>query len=186
MRVVNVPVAELALAAAPTAVRLSRIFAADVLHHWQLAHIIEDAELITSELVTNAVQATGLTTAPERWSQLTDLAIVQVRFTLYEDVVLIEVWDRAAAVPVFRAPTDDQESSRGLAIVEALAVEWGYHHVPEAGKVVWAKLAIPGEVAAPETLARRSMATVLWGPRAVQVADDPALLGRVRQGLLNL
>jgi len=186
VRVVNVPVAELALAAVPTAVRLSRIFTADVLRHWQLAHIIEDAELITSELVTNAVQATGLTTAPERWSQLTDLAMIQVRFALYEHVLLIEVWDRSATVPVFRAPTDDQEGSRGLAIVEALAAEWGYHHVSETGKVVWAKLAIPGEIAPPETLARRSMATVLRGPRAVQAADDPELLGRVRQALLNL
>ena len=186
MRVVNVPTAELALAAVPTAVRLSRIFAADVLRHWQLAHIIEDAELITSELVTNAVQATGLTVMPEHWSQLTDLAIVQVRFTLYEDVVLIEVWDRAAALPVFRALTHDQEGSRGLAIVEALAVEWGYRHVSETGKVVWAKLAIPGEVAASEPLARRSVVTELRGPRAVQAADDPELLGRVRQALLNL
>lgn len=166
MRVaINAPSAELALAAAPTAVRLSRIFAAHILRHWQLDSTIEDAELITSELVTNAVRATGLTCEPERWSQLTNLAMIQVRFTLYRHVVLIEVWDREAAIPVLRPPIDGQESGRGLAIVEALAAEWGYRHVPEAGKVVWAKLAIPDE---PEPLARRLVATELRGPRAVE------------------
>jgi hypothetical protein len=111
---VNVPTAELALAAVPSAVRLGRIFAADVLRHWQLAHIIEDAELITSELVTNAIQATGLTTAPEHWPQLADLAMIQVRFTLYEYVVLI---DRAAA----RSAVYKGGSLLGLTVVRVFA-----------------------------------------------------------------
>jgi len=185
VRVVDVPVAELALAAVPSAVRFSRVFAWQTLQRWQLDCLVEDAELITSELVTNALQATGLTTAPERWSQLTDLAMIQVRLTRYESAVLIGVWDRSPAVPVFRTPADDEEGSRGLAIVEALADEWGYQHVSE-GKIVWARLAIPGDAAALVPLARRSVATELWGPRAVQAADDLALLERVRKGLLEL
>jgi anti-sigma regulatory factor (Ser/Thr protein kinase) len=161
VRVVHAPVAELALAAVPTAVRLSRVFAAHILRHWQLDHMIEDAELVTSELVTNAVAATGLTAEPERWSQLLNLAMIHVRFTLYKYVVVLEVQDRAAAVPVLQAPADDDEGSRGLAIVEALAAEWGYRQVPEAGKVVWAKLAIPAVAAKSEPLARRLVATEL-------------------------
>ena len=179
----NAPVAELALAAVPTAVRLSRIFAAEVLRYWQLDCLIDNATLITSELTTNAVQATGLPSAPTHWSQLANLAMIQVRLSLYRHVVLVEVWDREAAIPVFHEPTDDSESSRGLAIVDTLADEWGYHHVPEAGKVVWAKLAIPGQ---PEPLARRLVATELRGPRGVQAVDDPVLLARVHRALVNL
>ena len=98
--------------------------------------------------------------------------------------MLIGVWDRSPAVPVFRTPANDEEGSRGLAIVEALADEWGYQRVSE-GKIVWARLAIPGDAAAPVPLARRSVATELSGPRAVQAADDLALLEQARMGLLK-
>jgi hypothetical protein len=187
VRVVNVPVAELALAAVPTAVRFSRIFATQVLRQWQLAHISEDAKLITSELVTNAVRATGLTSTPEHWSHLRHLAMIQVRFALHE-MVLIEVWDREAAVPVFQEPALTQENSRGLMIVSTLSAEWGYYHVPSGGKVVWARLAIPSDavMTEPEPLPRRLAATELRGPRTVRVERDPRLLGRVHQRLIDL
>jgi anti-sigma regulatory factor (Ser/Thr protein kinase) len=185
VQLVPAPTAELALAAVPTAVKLSRVFAAHILRHWQLDMMVEDAALVTSELVTNAVTATGLTDEPERWSQLLNLAPIQVRFSLYKYVVVLEVQDRAAAIPVLKVPTADQEGSRGLAIVDALAAEWGFHYL-EVGKVVWAKLAIPADANGSEPLARRLVATELRGPRAVQVERDPELLSRVRQGLFDL
>jgi hypothetical protein len=161
----DVPVCELALAAVPTAVRCSRAFVRRTLHHWRLDHLSDDAELVTSELVTNAVRATGLTGTPLLWSQLTHLAMIQVRLTLREDTVLIEVRDREAAVPVLQEPGEDQENNRGLQVVVALSAEWGYYHVPRGGKVVWARLAIPGPVPVPGQAPEPATATGGRAPR---------------------
>lgn len=186
MRTRNVPVAELEFAAVPKTVRFSREFAAHVLCHFGLDRMIEDAQLVTSELVTNAIQATERAAVePDHGLQTTDAAMIRLRFTIYPHIVRIEVWDRSAAVPVRHEADPDEEGSRGLAIVEALADQWGCQNETGTGKVVWATLAVPSEVA-PAPLARRSAATELRGPRAVAVTSDPELLERVHHALRNL
>lgn len=47
-------------AALLSAVPCARMFAGAVLHHWNLADVTDEVKLITSELVSNAVQATGI------------------------------------------------------------------------------------------------------------------------------
>ena len=55
---------------------------------------------------------------------------------------MIEVWDTVPAAlgaPVARHPEPDEESGRGLEIIETLAEDWGWETVPGwAGKKVWA------------------------------------------------
>ena len=58
----------LTLAATPTAVSCSRQLVHLTLNRWGLAALIEDAELVISELVTNSIEATGLTDAKPRWA----------------------------------------------------------------------------------------------------------------------
>lgn len=53
--------------------------------------------------------------------------------------VRVAVADFSAARPVPRAPEDDEEGGRGLALVGALASDWGTD-VRHWGKVVWADL----------------------------------------------
>ena len=55
------PTSGLTLAAVPTAVRLGRLFVRQRLSLWGLSQLIHDAELVLSELVTNAMNATGTT-----------------------------------------------------------------------------------------------------------------------------
>ena len=50
-----------------------------------------------SELVPNAVQATGVTEAKPLWSQLAELATIHVRLLLFEHSVVLAVWDRDPA-----------------------------------------------------------------------------------------
>jgi anti-sigma regulatory factor (Ser/Thr protein kinase) len=135
----------LTLAAVPTAVGCSRQLIRLGLNRWGLAHLIEDAELVASELTTNAVKATGLTDPDAKWSDLEDLAIIHIRLLLFETNIIIEVWDRdpAAPAPAPQEAADDQESGRGLSIVTMLSTRWSYFLAPQGGKVVWADLAIP-------------------------------------------
>ena len=69
----------LTLAAVPTAARCSRMFVSSCLRQWGLPSLAADGELVASELVTNAVAATGVTEAEPRWSQLAGLATLHLR-----------------------------------------------------------------------------------------------------------
>ena len=133
----------LTLAAVPTAVACSRQLIRLTLDRWGLARITSDAELVASELATNAVQATGLTDTDAKWSDLGDLATIHVRLLLFEPSIVIEVWDADPAPPVSQHATREEEGGRGLMIVAMLSAKWDWFPAPQGGKVVWAELAIP-------------------------------------------
>ena len=133
----------LTLAAVPTAVGCSRQLIRLGLNRWGLAPIADDAELVVSELTTNAVQATGLVNTDAKWSDLRDLAVIHVRLLLFETNIVIEVWDRDPAAPVPQNVTGDDEGGRGLLIVTMLSAKWNWFPAPQGGKVVWAELPIP-------------------------------------------
>ncbi|WP_233510665.1 ATP-binding protein [Actinomadura craniellae] len=90
-------------------------------------HLVEDAVLIVSELVTNAARASR----PDR--------PIELRARLDGGRLLIEVEDSSPGVPRTRRLTADSLSGRGLHIVTALATECGHTPTPH-GKVVWALL----------------------------------------------
>jgi anti-sigma regulatory factor (Ser/Thr protein kinase) len=100
------------------------------LRAWNLAPLADTAELIVSELITNALQAS--------WSCALVLPVM-MRLRADGDSALIEVWDAAAAPPVPRSHAQDAIGGRGLEIVAALSSAWGYH-MENGGKVVWALL----------------------------------------------
>jgi hypothetical protein len=82
---------------------------------------------ITNELVTNAVAASA------------DDQEITLRSFLGDDGrPVIEVWDAADEEPVLRQAGQDDESGRGLMLVDALAERWGTNAVVGGGKVVWA------------------------------------------------
>ena len=84
----------LTLAAVPAAVGRSRELVRLSLDRWGLASLAADAELVVSELATNAIQATGLTGADATWNDLgDDAAAFHVRLLLFEASIVIEVWD---------------------------------------------------------------------------------------------
>ncbi|MER5638720.1 ATP-binding protein [Kitasatospora sp. NPDC002227] len=86
-------------------------------------------EVVLSELVTNAVLHANV---PGR--------LIMIRFLLEGDALRIEVHDASRQLPVVRSAVDqDQESGRGLRLVEALSSSWGCcQRAGGVGKVVWA------------------------------------------------
>jgi anti-sigma regulatory factor (Ser/Thr protein kinase) len=121
----------LELGAFASAVPCARIHARLVVAEWGLRDLADTVELVVSELVTNAVQAAG----PSR-----DIGqfIPVIRLCLASDghSVLIRVWDGSSQAPVRREAGPDDESGRGLLIVEASGRDWGSYRTPD-GKVVW-------------------------------------------------
>jgi anti-sigma regulatory factor (Ser/Thr protein kinase) len=128
------------LAALPTASACARGHVESVLACWQMAELVEAAELVTSELVTNAVNASirEFGSPPYRDQQM---AIIRLRLSSDWAHLLIEVWDMAAAPPIVRQTDTDDECGRGLQLVDALTDRWGWHRIDgHPDKCVWAEL----------------------------------------------
>ncbi|MEW1844684.1 ATP-binding protein [Nonomuraea angiospora] len=92
------------------------------LAEWGLQQACEYAELLVSELVTNAVRhARGL---------------VRMSLSAADGLLRCEVEDSSPVPPTLRAASRDDEGSRGLLLVEVLSSGWG--SVPTGrGKLVW-------------------------------------------------
>jgi anti-sigma regulatory factor (Ser/Thr protein kinase) len=85
---------------------------------------LDDAALVLSELVGNAVRhAEGDT--------------VQVRLRRTQDVLRIAVQDCSPRRPAPRQASFEDENGRGMMIIEALSHRWGCEPLA-TGKVVWA------------------------------------------------
>ena len=87
----------------------------------------EDAELLVTELVTNALRHGG--PGVDLWVR-----------RLPSGGLRMEVVDgRGGSTPEVQRPSDDAEGGRGLVIVQALASRWGAERL-SAGKQVWCEL----------------------------------------------
>jgi anti-sigma regulatory factor (Ser/Thr protein kinase) len=114
--------------AAPRAVPRARQHTRDALRAWGLDALAGTAELLASELVTNAVRASIAAGQPA----------VRLLLTLDAEGVRISVWDGAPGVPRRRPdPAGDADGGRGLLLVEALGADYGTYRSAGYGKVVW-------------------------------------------------
>lgn len=121
----------LPLGSLPTAAPCARLHAKHILREWHLAQITEDAELIVSELVTNALQASWTLPGPPP---------IRLRLLASRELLMIEVWDAQPAPPTPQPHEIDAEGGRGLEIVALLSRQWGCYHPASGGKAVWATL----------------------------------------------
>lgn len=115
-------------------VATARAFVRDTLQGWGYSDVVDDAVVLTSELVTNAVIHAG-----------TSADVLCLRT---EDGVRVEVADRypEREIPIqgtgrqFGNP--DSENGRGLLLCAALASRWGVEYTPTK-KQVWFQLDMP-------------------------------------------
>jgi hypothetical protein len=135
------------LGALPTAPGLARAFTTLVLAGWGLAGMADTSQLIVSEFATNVVCAAAAPDGSPAWDAAGKLPVLWLRLAAGPGRLRIEVWDTlpaAAGVPAARRAGPEAESGRGLELVSALSLGWGWHPVPGMrDKSVWALLAIP-------------------------------------------
>lgn len=174
----------LTLAAVPTAAGVARLFVRQRLSQWGLNRLIEDAELVLSELVANAITATGTTNPRPRWGDLHNLALIRVRLVTTVDTLVIEVWDRSPSPPMPKLPEQADEAGRGLLIVDALCRRWNYFYPQSGGKAVWGELMIPAYDLIPAGLPRRHDPRLALS-RQTQKIPSVETLERVLEGLRN-
>ena len=121
----------------------AREFTRQTLRSWELGKVTEDASVIVSELVTNALQY-GLHQFPG------GAAGDPVELFLWQcgGLLFCAVTDPAADPPVPADPEPCAEAGRGLQVVEALASAWGWGMLDTRRKAVWAALRVPAPDAA--------------------------------------
>jgi len=125
---------ELVLGAFRSAVPCARKHAQQMLWEWGKASLAEDAELVVSELMTNAVLASEALR-----DSRPDPPIVQMWLSARDERVLIQVWDASEQMPHRREPDPEADGGRGLSIVEAFSTSCGVYELADgAGKIVWA------------------------------------------------
>lgn len=131
---------QLRLPAVPSAVGNARRFTRDRLRRWELDEFAADVELIVSELLTNAIRATGTlafpvhSADPRRRPKAVSVCLKPVLTSIN-----IEVWDTDPTPPMPADAAELAEFGRGLILVEAISDEWGYYLSGKGGKVVWAR-----------------------------------------------
>ncbi|MFG3253249.1 ATP-binding protein [Streptomyces sp. NPDC048172] len=107
--------------------RFRRIGAAKA-RQWSMPGLVGDLQVLVSELVTNALQhGTG--------------AEIAVRYVVADGRVLVAVDDGSPGAAQVRQADDEDETGRGMFLVDALATDWG---VSEDGTTTWVALADEG------------------------------------------
>lgn len=147
-------------------VATARSFVRDTLQGWGFADIVDDAVVLTSELVTNAVVHAG--------------TAADVLCLRSDDGVRIEVSDRypERELPLQSAAvamgSPDREGGRGLQLCAALAGRWGVEYTP-THKNVWFQLDLP----------ERPVGTRAAGP-SLPAELLPLADGRVRVAVVQI
>jgi anti-sigma regulatory factor (Ser/Thr protein kinase) len=111
-----------------------------VLSTWGAAQgVVDNAELVLSELVTNALRVPS------------DRQVgVRIARSLADGLLRLEVSDAGSGRPQVQAPQADEIGGRGLLLVETLAHRWGVdERAGGIGTTVWAELKAPDIVAEP-------------------------------------
>jgi len=106
---------------------VARKFATARCRDWHCTGVVDDAALVVSELVTNAVTHAQ--------------SSCELRLRLSGGVLRIEVADAGKGTPDPLAPDAGDEHGRGLLIVSALSTAWGVQNGLDGRKIVWAELA---------------------------------------------
>ncbi|GAA2858278.1 hypothetical protein GCM10010517_16700 [Streptosporangium fragile] len=110
----------------------ARRFVRDIAADWNAAgDVPEIAELLASELVTNAIA----------YGSGDGSAVIPIRITVSgeRELLTVDVYDSCIAIPRMRRAGHLEASGRGLAIVQDLSHDWGWTLNPY-GKSVWFQL----------------------------------------------
>ncbi|WP_406112977.1 ATP-binding protein [Kitasatospora purpeofusca] len=119
-----------ALSAVPESVGVARRRLRDVLRIAGVGLPEDSAELLVSELVTNALRHAA--------------GEIGVEVAIGVAVLRVSVRDGSDRPPQLRVAGDLDTGGRGLALVEALASRHGWESAEGGGKVVWFELPLAG------------------------------------------
>ena len=121
----------------PDSIPAARSFLARLLDGWGVEdEVIDDATLLTSELMANAVQHGA--------------GLVNLKIEVQDGLLHVGVHDDSVEGPVVNDPSPTRPGGRGMWIVQSIARDWGSESNGDGpGKTVWFELkALPAQPSA--------------------------------------
>ncbi len=109
-------------------VRTARRFVRKILTEWGLAPLLDDAQLVVSELAANAITHAA--------------SDYRVRLSSSSHSLRIEVRDGGSGTPEPQPQSTTNEHGRGLLMVASIAASWGIERSEGRRKLVWAELTL--------------------------------------------
>jgi len=125
---------ELHIAPATTSPAQARDFVERYCHQRALTYLVDDIRLVVSELVTNAVIHVGTGLIRVKMEKLPS----HLKLTVHDDSLDAPGFNRAGRLP----PGPNDESGRGLWLVDKCCAEWGTDRASGDGKSTWALFAL--------------------------------------------
>jgi len=122
----------------PESVKAARDFTATTLRSWNLDALVEEAVIVASELVTNAIKHGTSASGPRA-----DVGSVMLAWQRHDSRIICVVTDGSSMPPVLEQADMNSESGRGLQVVHALAAAWGWVMLGACEKAVWAAFQLP-------------------------------------------
>ena len=108
--------------------RSARRFVRKILTDWDLQPLLDDAQLVVSELAANAITHAG--------------SDYRVRLSSSSRTLRIEVRDGGRGTPEPQPQSMTNEHGRGLLMVASIAASWGIERSDGRRKLVWAELTL--------------------------------------------
>ena len=121
------------------AAKAAREFSELTLRGWGLPVLADDAAVIVSELVSNAIRhGTG-------GPNVNGSAYDRIELILWRrsGQIICAVTDPGTGAPALTNPDPLSEQGRGLHVVEALSATWGWTRLADRRKAVWAAITAP-------------------------------------------
>jgi DNA-binding NarL/FixJ family response regulator len=109
-------------------VRMARRFVRKILTEWGLVPLLDDAQLVVSELAANAITHAA--------------SDYRVRLSSSSHSLRIEVRDGGSGTPEPQPQSMTNEHGRGLLMVASIAASWGIERSEGRRKLVWAELTL--------------------------------------------
>jgi anti-sigma regulatory factor (Ser/Thr protein kinase) len=129
------PLITFVLLSIPASAGVARCHVRAAFEYHGLGDYAYDAQIITSELVTNAIQH-----ADADWTEEIVVSLMRVH---NPEAIAVVVMDSSQYPPVKREAAADSEHGRGLQIIEALSPNWAWAPQDGDGKTVFAVLETP-------------------------------------------
>ncbi|MET7935940.1 ATP-binding protein [Streptomyces sp. NPDC005322] len=143
---------------------------------WGMSALVDEAQLIATELASNVIKHVGQGAAA---TLVLDADADQLR---------VELHDNSPKEPERRQPACDEEHGRGLQLLAGLSVAWGTIHTA-VGKAIWCELPLPAD----ESRRRIQRATTVIetyaravGSPAARLSHRPALEESTTSLILDL
>lgn len=136
------PVDGWTFAALHSAIGIAGLFTYYTARRWNLLELADTAERVAVELISRAVETTGIPQPHPAWAELDRLQLISIQLRWTGRRLLIQVWDSDTTPPIREQPRDLCLDGHLLTVEEA-SQRWDCYQPRNGGKVIWAELALP-------------------------------------------